>query len=144
MLPKNNIDMFLVHITATVLPADQHILQGIFNPHIKPYWKNSELNNAHYEMRRSRRAWKSEGSPRDPKQKEQYVKYKHKKRTAVNLENFIDQQKEKKKIERIQYLMKLTKPPRKTQEPFIEQRGEKKSTITLDTIMNSQKTSIRI
>lgn len=80
MLPKNNIDMFLVHITATVLPADQHILQGIFNPHIKPYWKNSELNNAHYEMRRSRRAWKSEGSPRDPKQKEQYVKYKHKKR----------------------------------------------------------------
>ncbi|XP_062588336.1 uncharacterized protein LOC134250013 [Saccostrea cucullata] len=79
-LHKDNIDTFLVHITASLLASsDQHIPHGNFNPHLKPYWKKSELNNAHYDMRCSRRTWKSMGSPRD-KQNEYYENYKKSKR----------------------------------------------------------------
>lgn len=75
---KDNIDMFLIHLTASFLSsANEHIPYGKFNSHIKPYWKKSELHNANYEMRQSRRAWKSEGSPRD-KHNESYVNYKKK------------------------------------------------------------------
>lgn len=38
---KDTIDMFLIHLTASLLSsADEHIPYGKFNSHIKPYWKN--------------------------------------------------------------------------------------------------------
>lgn len=79
-LSTDDIDQHLVHITASLLSAaDQHIPYGRFRPHLKPYWKRSNLQIVHYEMRCARRIWKSEGSPRN-KDSTSYVNYKTQKR----------------------------------------------------------------
>jgi hypothetical protein len=76
----DDIDQHLVHITASLVSAaDQHIPYGKVRPYLKPYWKKSNLQTVHYEMRCARRIWKSEGSPRN-KDSTSYVNYKTSKR----------------------------------------------------------------
>ena len=70
--------------------AEMCIPRGEYKNYLKPYWKGSNLNYYHYQMRRAKRKWTQEGKPRDPMQ-ETYKSYKQSK---------CDFRREKRKAER--------------------------------------------
>ncbi|CAC5407011.1 unnamed protein product [Mytilus coruscus] len=68
-----------VHITFTKLLKKRESRVGTFRPYLKPYWKNQNRNNSHFEQRNARRKWINNNKTRE-KTDLSYVEYKNKKR----------------------------------------------------------------
>jgi hypothetical protein len=60
-----SIEQHSEHISRTLLAAaNRSIPKGQYRSYLKPYWKTHGLDALHYDMRKSRRAWKHQQKPR--------------------------------------------------------------------------------
>ncbi|VDI79116.1 Hypothetical predicted protein [Mytilus galloprovincialis] len=79
-LSKGDVDRFSsLLINALHMAANSCIPVGTFRPYLKPYWKNQNLNNCHFEQRNARRKWINNNKTRETTDLS-YIEYKNKKR----------------------------------------------------------------
>ncbi len=84
-VPCDNITHETVELHNTLVTQCLHtaafdcIPQGTYRPYLKPYWKKSNLNDLHFQMRNTRRQWVSDSKPRG-NSSDTYVAYKDSKR----------------------------------------------------------------
>ncbi|CAG2199949.1 unnamed protein product [Mytilus edulis] len=79
-LSKGDVERFSsLLINYLHMASNSCIPVGTFRPYLKPYWKNQNLNNSHFEQRNARRKWINNNKTRE-KTDLSYVEYKNKKR----------------------------------------------------------------